>query len=177
MVLAPVSFSIKKHSLEVQQVPRDKSALPIEDSTDDEEPEPEPADVPPTNQEEPLPDVPPITTTATTTTTTTTTTTDEPPKAAPVIEIEDPIMELIDLTEDLEEKRDRRGTTLIISPESQLIPVLSAEDRVKDKLALAAREKLAAKNRALQLERKKRAAAFLSQLKPQSSKHDNEEVH
>lgn len=40
---------------------------------------------------------------------------------------------------------------------------ISAEDKIKDKLAAAAREKLAlaSRDRALQLERKKKAAAFL----------------
>lgn len=60
---------------------------------------------------------------------------------------EDPILEMIDLTEDLEERKDARR----------------AEDKIKDKLAAAAREKLAlvAKDRALQMERRKKAAAFL----------------
>lgn len=76
-----------------------------------------------------------------------------------IIEIEDPIMELIDLTDEFEEKKDRR-----------------AENKLKDKIVLAAREKLAAKNRALQMERKKRALAFINQLKPQNSSQGGEKM-
>ncbi|KAF5281900.1 hypothetical protein FQR65_LT14484 [Abscondita terminalis] len=123
-VITPVSFSIKKSKEDTQK--EIKSALPVEESDDDGN---SPAAVdnsealsmtpPPRVPQTPTP--PPIETTA-------------------VTEAEDLILEMIDLTDDLEDKRESRR----------------AEDRKKDKIASAAREKLA-----LQLERKKKAAAFL----------------
>lgn len=55
--------------------------------------------------------------------------------------------------------------------------LILAEDRIKDKLAAAAREKLASasRDRALQLERKKKAAAFLK-LKSVETDGQKEEV-
>ncbi|GJQ85386.1 su(w[a]) [Trypoxylus dichotomus] len=163
-VITPVSFSIKKPK---EEIPKDiKSALPIEES-DEEIPEETPS-----NSKEPIsirsPDNqhlnPPIAPTTTSlikelpkepetnsgnspllvkekSTTPEKKTIDNP------LDGDDPILEMIDLTEDLEEKKDARR----------------AEDRIKDKLAAAAREKLASvhKDRALQMERKKKAAAFL----------------
>ncbi|KAF2893982.1 hypothetical protein ILUMI_12190 [Ignelater luminosus] len=65
---------------------------------------------------------------------------EETEKIKSSVDSDDLILEMIDLTDDLEEKREMKR----------------AEDRKKDKIAAAAREKLA-----LQLERKKKAAAFL----------------
>ncbi|GLV36705.1 suppressor of white-apricot [Carabus blaptoides fortunei] len=148
-IITPVCFSIKKPR-DTDAVARDKSALPIEDSTEDEEETQEQTEITSPTDEAPA-DVSENRNET------------ENVNSTSIIEIEDPIMELIDLTDDLEERRDTKR----------------AEDRVKDKLAAAAREKLATKNRALQLERKKRAAAFLSQLKPlgtQTTSNSFEEI-
>ncbi|KAK5638225.1 hypothetical protein RI129_012520 [Pyrocoelia pectoralis] len=67
-------------------------------------------------------------------------------------ESEELILEMIDLTDDLEERRDAKR----------------AEDRKKDKIVSAAREKLA-----LQLERKRKAAAFLKLKSVKSSSVDS----
>lgn len=86
--------------------------------------------------------------------------------------------ELVDLTDDILEDCQKE----IRYKQAQ-------EDRIKDKLAAAARDKLLSKERQLQLERKKRAAIFLSHIQtpalktgsttmnPNSRKDDSDEVH
>ncbi|KYN38034.1 Protein suppressor of white apricot [Trachymyrmex septentrionalis] len=86
--------------------------------------------------------------------------------------------ELVDLTDDILEDCQKE----IRQKQAQ-------EDRIKDKLAAAARDKLLSKERQLQLERKKRAAIFLSNIQtpalktgsttmnPNSRKDDSDEVH
>ncbi|XP_063930077.1 splicing factor, suppressor of white-apricot homolog isoform X2 [Zophobas morio] len=135
-VIAPVSFSIKK--------PKDdgakeiKSALPVEESDDED-----------TNMSEPVASV------ATPTSDTAIKEADSSNDASEsshnkngtIFDADDPLLEMIDLTDDIEERKDAKR----------------AEDKIKDKLAAAAREKMVsvARDRALQLERKKKAAAFL----------------
>uniref|UniRef100_A0A1Y1KDW5 SURP motif domain-containing protein n=2 Tax=Photinus pyralis TaxID=7054 RepID=A0A1Y1KDW5_PHOPY len=137
--ITPVSFSIKKPK---DEMPKDiKSALPMEES----------------DEEEVVDCKTPVETSAHNTPTTTpvrvhhsASLTPPPRVTEPSIdetkddsksfEAEDLILEMIDLTDDLEERRETKRV----------------EDRKKDKIASAAREKLA-----LQLERKKKAAAFL----------------
>ncbi|CAG9858209.1 unnamed protein product [Phyllotreta striolata] len=149
--IAPVCFSIKKPK---DEPPKEiKSALPVEESDDEEEAPATPAlnatfasvaaQSPKTATENPKEAV------------------QEPPEEVIIEKIEsaeaetndktnvddDPILEMIELTEETEDKKDAKR----------------AEDKIKDKLAAAAREKLASvsRDRALQMERKKRAAAFL----------------
>ena len=162
---APVSFSIKKPK---EEVPKDiKSALPLEESDEDESEEKSSQvgqNAPTINST--TQNVAPLSASITKK--------DAQSPGRPEVDIDkkiqdkqktcekptemhqdskngidedDPILEMIDLTGDVEEKRDARR----------------AEDRIKDKLAAAAREKMASttKDRALQLERKRRAAAFL----------------
>jgi len=86
--------------------------------------------------------------------------------------------ELVDLTDDILEDCQKE----IRQKQAQ-------EDRIKDKLAAAARDKLLSKERQLQLERKKRAAIFLSNIQtpalktgsttvnPNFRKDDSDEVH
>lgn len=84
--------------------------------------------------------------------------------------------ELVDLTDDILEDCQNQ------------IRIKQAENKIKDKLAAAARDKLAAttsKERLLQMERKKKAAMFLSQIKAPSvpkpvvekMEEDSDEVH
>ncbi|XP_044261622.1 protein suppressor of white apricot [Tribolium madens] len=124
-VIAPVCFSIKKPK---DDAPKEiKSALPVEESDEEEKP----------------PEIPdPVTKEGETSNDTT-----ESSHKNGVFDGEDPILEMIDLTDDIEERKDAKR----------------AEDKIKDKLAAAAREKMVsvARDRALQLERKKKAAAFL----------------
>jgi hypothetical protein len=129
---APVSFSIKKPK---DDGPKEiKSALPVEESDEEEPNPPETATVTPaadaTNKEAES-----------------TKDTDPAHKNGTIFDGDDPILEMIDLTDDAEERKDAKR----------------AEDKIKDKLAAAAREKMVsvARDRALQLERKKKAAAFL----------------
>ncbi|XP_028045733.1 splicing factor, suppressor of white-apricot homolog isoform X2 [Monomorium pharaonis] len=86
--------------------------------------------------------------------------------------------ELVDLTDDIFEDCQKE----IRNKQAQ-------EDRIKDKLAAAARDKLLSRERQLQLERKKKAALFLSHIQtpvlktgsttvnPNSRKDDSDEVH
>ncbi|KRT80374.1 hypothetical protein AMK59_8728, partial [Oryctes borbonicus] len=172
-VITPVSFSIKKPK---EEIPKDiKSALPIEES-DEETPE----EAPPTSKESTLAKTPEILQSNISITSATTSIIKDLPKEPEIsskesplvvkeksktpekkttdnpLDGDDPILEMIDLTEDLEEKKDAKR----------------AEDRIKDKLAAAAREKLALvyKDRALQMERKKKAAAFLKLKSAESDK-------
>ncbi|XP_018335532.1 splicing factor, suppressor of white-apricot homolog [Agrilus planipennis] len=167
--IAPVSFSIKKTK---EETPKEiKSALPMEES--DEDAEDNLANVAPvstvqpqntpTNQinsancspsrTPPLKDF------------------DQSAKSCSEVEInnknvekskendlldgEDPILEMIDLTDDAEERRENKR----------------AEDRKKDKIAAAARERLS-----LQLERKRKAAVFLKLMNADTSKADKKTI-
>ncbi|RZB39274.1 suppressor of white apricot [Asbolus verrucosus] len=132
-VIAPVSFSIKKPK---DDGPKEiRSALPVEESDDED-----------TNMSE--------TTPAATTDnsakeveSSNDASNESSHKNGAIFDGDDPILEMIDLTDDIEERKDAKR----------------AEDKIKDKLAAAAREKMVsvARDRALQLERKKKAAAFL----------------
>ncbi|KAF5301084.1 hypothetical protein FQA39_LY10903 [Lamprigera yunnana] len=137
-VVTPVSFSIKKPKEETTK--EIKSALPVEESDEDlDQPICSPS-VPvsvPDNNSTSLTPPPRILKTP------------SPDEAAgeeaisdkdSKQESDDLILEMIDLTDELEEKRESKR----------------AEHRKKDKIVAVAREKLA-----LQLERKKKAAAFL----------------
>lgn len=75
--------------------------------------------------------------------------------------------DLVDLTDDILEDCQKE------------IRHRQAEDRIKDKLAAAARDKLAAssRERQLQLERKKKAAMFLSQIQGPALKADSATVN
>lgn len=95
-----MSFSIKKSKDD--SVTRDKSALPVEDSTDDEEQikDDKTGIANPGQSEEPTQGLEK------------TEDNSENNNISQIIEIEDPIMELIDLTDDIEDKRDlKRGET------------------------------------------------------------------
>ncbi|KAJ8928908.1 hypothetical protein NQ314_018479 [Rhamnusium bicolor] len=160
-VIAPVSFSIKKAK---EEQPKEiKSALPVEES-DEEDAE---------NITSATNTIASVSTTPSVASTIGNADSSKSPKEVVEITIknpekdndirevvrdgkkngildgDDPILEMIELTSgDIsEDKRDAKR----------------AEDKIKDKLAAAAREKLASvsRDRALQLERKKKAAAFL----------------
>lgn len=145
-VIAPVSFSIKKPK---DDPPKEiKSALPLEESDEDE-----------VECEKTLTEavitvsaLPSITTeTANSNLSDTGSKTSEESennKNGILLDSDDPILEMIDLTEDLAERRDLKR----------------AEDRIKDKLAAAVREKMALASRdskILQLERKRKVEEFL----------------
>jgi hypothetical protein len=148
-VIAPVSFSIKKPK---DDGPKEiKSALPVEESDEEEPNPPETATVTlaadATNKEAESPND-----------------TDPAHKNGTIFDGDDPILEMIDLTDDAEERKDaKRGKHVESVVDSYQAGVVAAEDKIKDKLAAAAREKMVsvARDRALQLERKKKAAAFL----------------
>lgn len=147
-----MSFSIKKTK---DDAPKEiKSALPVEESSDDEEVEVDGKNevvVVATVSTTPPPPPPPEPTTETET---------------KVLDEDDPILEMIDLTEDPDEgkKEMKRGNIYKIKIKKILfkhINYIVEDNKVKDKLAAAARELLASVSRDKQLERRKKAAAFL----------------
>ncbi|XP_056633487.1 splicing factor, suppressor of white-apricot homolog isoform X1 [Diorhabda sublineata] len=174
-VIAPVSFSIKKTKEEPSK--EIKSALPVEESSDEEQ-----SNSTLTTPEKPkspvLPSTPSVTVwriggevpkkiisekiTVSHAENTEEVKQIEEDKKNSILSEEDPILEMMELTDGLEEKKD----------------VKRAEDKIKDKLAAAAREKLASvtRDRALQLERKKKAAAFLK-LKSVETNHKPIEIN
>lgn len=142
-VIAPVSFSIKKPKEETSK--EIKSALPLESDEEEIAQEEEETSVPSeivpesTQQETPVVEEKQQEESQEET----------QGNGKPFMDGDDPILEMIDLTDDLEERRDARR----------------AEDKIKDKIALAAKERLVSstrpKDRALQMDRRKRAAMFL----------------
>lgn len=100
-ITAPVCFSIKKPR-DSDAVARDKSALPVEDSSEDEDRRNEESNITPNednqNTQEKTEEL------------------IENNNTSQIIEIEDPIMELIDLTDELEDKRDaKRGNIHVMA--------------------------------------------------------------
>ncbi|XP_015113112.1 splicing factor, suppressor of white-apricot homolog isoform X1 [Diachasma alloeum] len=99
----------------------------------------------------------------------------EPPRISDQGRKDSEEKELVDLTDDILEDCQNQ------------IRIKQAEDKIKDKLAAAARDKLAAtsRERLLQIERKKKAAMFLSQIQAPSApkivmeriEDDSDEVH
>ncbi|CAH0549074.1 unnamed protein product [Brassicogethes aeneus] len=145
-VIAPVCFSIKKPKEEPAK--EIKSALPVEESDDEEEQQEKEETPPQIDVEKPTEDKPQVTEE----------TLETPQCKNGIIDVDDPILEMIDLTFDAEDRRDAKR----------------AEDRIKDKIASAAREKLASatKDKALQMERKKKAALFLKMKSAQISEEN-----
>lgn len=140
--ITTVSFSIKKPKDGDAPVIEKRSALPMEESDEEIEDDKRDNGSKPSSPQEP---------------------TEENNSRAAKIEKETSRMEklkqsedkeLVDLTDDILEDCQKE------------IRSKQAEDRIKDKLAAAARDKLAAttRERQLQLERKKKAAMFLSQI-------------
>lgn len=177
-VIAPVSFSIKKAKEEPSK--EIKSALPVEESSDEEESTTKNATLAtPEKPKSPvLPSAPSVTVwriggdvpkkivsekiAVPDAENTEDVKQIEIDKKNSMLSEEDPILEMMELTDGLEEKKD----------------VKRAEDKIKDKIAAAAREKLAlvTRDKALQLERKRRAAAFLK-LKSVETNHRPIEIN
>lgn len=138
-IITPVSFSIKKSKDEGQK--EIKSALPVEESDEDVDHKNDDGQVVTDTICSAVPDLsltPPPRVVKTPTPSPTNLESTE--TVTGKVEADDLILEMIDLTDDLEDKRECKRV----------------EDRKKDKIVSVAREKLA-----LQMERKKKAAAFL----------------
>ncbi|GLH11240.1 Protein suppressor of white apricot [Gryllus bimaculatus] len=139
---APVCFSIKKPKDTEHGLLEKRSALPVEESSDEEGAQ----EGEKTNKTESKVDKPPVQTT-------------DVVKESVVVTPVKEEAELIDLTDDnaITQPEKRSGT---------VEKTRWAEERLKDKLAAAAREKLAAaaREKQLQAERKRRAAAFLNMI-------------
>lgn len=151
--LAPVSFSIKKHK--EHEAPKEiKSALPVEESDDEDEEETETSTqvTPTTNSSNtPLSQTPPVIQSVVAVTSTVTvpvlapvTCTEiplehlNPESNSPeteiktvalckngVIDVDDPILEMIDLTDDSEEKRDAKRGVLFYKIRFCFVPCFS----------------------------------------------------
>lgn len=162
--ITTVSFSIKKPKDGESTVIEKRNALPLEESDEETESDRKEANSKPSSPEDSM--VEPNVSIGQ----------NDPPKSEKKPRSDD--KELVDLTDDILEDCQKE----IRHKQAQ-------EDRIKDKLAAAARDKLLSKERQLQLERKKRAAIFLSHIQtpalktgsttvnPNSRKDDSDEVH
>ncbi|XP_024884611.1 splicing factor, suppressor of white-apricot homolog isoform X2 [Temnothorax curvispinosus] len=164
--ITTVSFSIKKPKDGESPVIEKRNALPLEESDEEMESDKKDANSKPGSPEDSTAD--PNFSIAIGD--------KDPPKSEKKPKSDD--KELVDLTDDILEDCQKE----IRHKQAQ-------EDRIKDKLAAAARDKLLSRERQLQLERKKRAAIFLSHIQtpalktgsttvnPNSRKDDSDEIH
>ncbi|KAM0735986.1 Protein suppressor of white apricot [Formica fusca] len=167
--ITTVSFSIKKPKDGESTVIEKRNALPLEESDEEMDDDKKDANSKPGSPQNSISDA---------------------NSSIPVIEDKDPPKldkkpksddkELVDLTDDILEDCQKE----IRHKQAQ-------EDRLKDKLMAAARDKILSKERQLQLERKKKAAIFLSHIQApisktgsttitvnqNSRKDDSDEVH
>lgn len=167
--ITTVSFSIKKPKDGESTVIEKRNALPLEESDEEIDDDKKDANSKPGSPQNSISDanssIPMIED-------------KDPPKSDKKPKSED--KELVDLTDDILEDCQKE----IRDKQAQ-------EDRLKDKLMAAARDKILSKERQLQLERKKKAAIFLSHIQApisktgsttitvnqNSRKDDSDEVH
>ncbi|CAL1689604.1 unnamed protein product [Lasius platythorax] len=167
--ITTVSFSIKKPKDGESTVIEKRNALPLEESDEEMDDDKKDANSKPDSPQSSVADanssIPAIED-------------KDPPKSDKKSKSDD--KELVDLTDDILEDCQKE----IRHKQAQ-------EDRLKDKLMAAARDKLLSKERQLQLERKKKAAIFLSHIQApisktgsttitvnqNSRKDDSDEVH
>ncbi|KAL0131733.1 hypothetical protein PUN28_002942 [Cardiocondyla obscurior] len=164
--ITTVSFSIKKPKDGESTVIEKRNALPLEESDEEMENDKKETNSKPGSPENGTPD-PSFSITIGD---------KDPSKSEKKPKSDD--KEVMDLTDDILEDCQKE----IKHKQAQ-------EDKIKDKLAAAARDKLLSKERQLQLERKKRAAIFLSHIQtpalntgsttvnPNFRKDDSDEVH
>ncbi|GAB1861792.1 Protein suppressor of white apricot [Camponotus japonicus] len=144
--ITTVSFSIKKPKDGESTVIEKRNALPLEESDEEIDDDKKDANSKPGSPQSSIADssIP-------------TTEDKDPPKSDKKPKSDD--KELVDLTDDILEDCQKE----IRHKQAQ-------EDRLKDKLMAAARDKVLSKERQLQLERKKKAAIFLSHIQTPISK-------
>lgn len=146
--ITTVSFSIKKPKDGESTVIEKRNALPLEESDEEMDDDKKDANSKPSSPQSSIADVNALIST---------TEDKDPPKLDKKLKSDD--KELVDLTDDILEDCQKE----IRHKQAQ-------EDRLKDKLMAAARDKLLSKERQLQLERKKKAAIFLSHIQAPTSK-------